>query len=151
MNDLQKQSEARHELGATLAEIPGGRDLVEWFEGEPDFGDAEVVSLCLYRDGPSLLRIEIEHRGKYAHVVFELTAWVDASLNGFSHQNVISGLQLRRADNRDVQVWEQGVGCQPGKWLIELEPCFGAYGTIRADIARIVLESAGDQACSNEI
>ena len=146
-NDLPKQAVEQNELIVALADIPGGRDLVEWFDSEPHFGDAEVVSLYLDRKGPSLLRIAVEHRGKYATVVFELTHWIDANLYGFSHQNVIGGLQLRRAEDRDVQPWELGVGCQPGEWLVELEPCFGAYGTIRANVARISFEKTETSEC----
>ncbi len=139
---LRKQTQARQELAVSLAAIPGGRDLIDWFEGEPEFGDAEIVSLLLNRQGPSTLRIALYRRGKSAIFAFELAAWIDADVRGFSHQNVIGGLRLRCAEDREVQPWELGVGCQPGEWLIELEPCFGAYGLIRADIARIVIERA---------
>lgn len=131
---------ARQQLAAALSDIPGGRDLVEWFEGAPEFGDAEIVSLRLDRQGQSALRIALTSRSKSAIFVFELTGWIDADVRGFSQQNVISGLKLRRVIEREIQPWELGVGCQPGEWLIELEPCFGAYGSIRADIARIVIE-----------
>lgn len=113
---------------------------MEWFEGAPEFGDAEIVSLLLDRRGPGALRIALTSHAKSAIFVFELTAWIDADVRGFSHQNVIAGLKLLRVDEREMQPWELGVGCQPGEWLIELEPCFGAYGSIRADIARIVIE-----------
>jgi hypothetical protein len=137
---IQMQAEARQELAASLAHIPGGRDLVEWFEGAPEFGDAEIVSLLLDRKGPSRLSIALDCRGKRAIVIFEMVAWIDVEMRGFSGQNVIDGLKLRRADEREIKLWELGVGCQPGEWLIELGPCFGAYGTIRADIARIVID-----------
>ncbi|AWN54512.1 hypothetical protein DK412_25270 [Methylobacterium sp. 17Sr1-1] len=107
-------------------------------------GDAEIVSLHLDRRGPGTLRIALDQCGKSAIFVFDLSAWIDADLRGFSHQNVISSLTLRRAEEREVQLWELGVGCRPGEWTIELGPCFGAYGTIRADIARIVIEQAPD-------
>lgn len=142
---LRKQTQARRELAVSLAAIPGGSNLIDWFEGEPEFGDAEIVSLLLNRRGPSTLRIALDRCGKSAIFAFELAAWIDADMRGFSHQNVIGGLRLRRAEDREIQPWEIGVGCQPGKWLIELEPCFGAYGMIRADIVQIVIERAPDR------
>ena len=35
------RDQAQQQLAAALADIPGGRDLVEWFEGAPEFGDAD--------------------------------------------------------------------------------------------------------------
>ena len=137
---LRKQDEECQEAASYLASIPGGRELLDWFGSDPEFGDGEVVRLLLNRAGPSQLRIEIEHFGKRALITFHLSAWIDVEVRGFSHQNVIGGLRLRRAGDRNVQVWELGVGLTPGEWLIELEPCFGAYGTIRVDIASITLD-----------
>ena len=141
MDDMRRmQDEARQNLAASLADIPGGRDLVDWFKGAPEFGDAEIVSLLLDREGPSRLRIALNVRGRCAIVTIEMAAWIDVDVRGFSRQNVIDGLTLRRADEREVEPWELGVGCEPGEWLIELGPCFGAYGSIRANIVRIVIE-----------
>lgn len=142
---LQKQRKERQELAASLACIPGGPELIAWFSGKPfggapEFGDAEIVSLLLDRKGPSQLRIALNCLGKSVVVCFELSNWIDAVLHGFSHQNVIAGLKLQRAGERNSQPWELGVGLEPGEWLIELEPCFGAHGTIRASIARITVE-----------
>nr|WP_244435194.1 hypothetical protein [Methylobacterium sp. B34] len=134
------RDQAQQQLAAALADIPGGRDLVEWFEGAPEFGDAEIVSLLLDRRGQSALHVALTSHAKSAIFVFELTDWIDADVRGFSHQNVIGGMKLRRVVEREIQPWERGVGCQPGEWLIELAPCFGAYGSIRANIARIVIE-----------
>jgi hypothetical protein len=39
-----------------LDEIPGGAEVIEWFEGQPHFGDGEVLELRLVRKGPSVLR-----------------------------------------------------------------------------------------------
>lgn len=136
---IQMQAQARQQLATSLADIPGGRDLVEWFEGAPEFGDAEIVTLILDRKGPSCLSIALNCLGKRATVNFEMAAWIDVDVRGFSAQNVIGGLKLRRAEEREIKPWELGVGCQPGDWEIELGPCFGAYGIIRADITRIVM------------
>ncbi len=146
LDDLQRQqAQARHDLVMSFADVPGGHDLIGWFEGAPEFGDAEIVSLLLHRSGLSTLRIALDWHGKRAIIRFELAAWIDVDVRGFSQQNVIEGLTLRRAKEREIQPWELGVGCQPGVWVIELGPCFGAYGTIRTNIARIVIERAPDQ------
>jgi hypothetical protein len=137
---LRKRAEAHQHLCASLVEIPGGHEVIDWFEGAPEFGDAEIISLALDRRGPSVLRITLDRHCRRAVFTFALSAWIDADMRGFSHQNVIAGLKLRRPEHREVQEWERGVGCKPGAWVIELEPCLGAYGTIRADIDRIIIE-----------
>lgn len=137
---LRRLQVAAEELAESLAVIPGGRDLIDWFEGSPSFHDAEIVSLHLDRSGSSTLRVALDQGQKSAIITFELTAWIDADLRGFSHQNLVEGLRLRRAEEREIQPWELGVGCTPGDWIIELTPCFGAYGTIRADIVQIIME-----------
>lgn len=38
--------------------------------------------------------------------MFELTAWTDADVRGFSHQNVMGGLKLRRVVKREILPWE---------------------------------------------
>jgi hypothetical protein len=133
------QARERNELAAALSEIPGGREVIDWFGDITDFGDSEVIRLTLDRQGPSQLVIALDWPTKSAIVTFELSAWIDVTLRGFSHQNVIGGLRLRRPEDREVDLWEQGVGLEPGEWMIELSPCFGACGKIRANIARIVI------------
>lgn len=135
--DFMAQARGRRELAAALAHVPGGAELVEWFGDLPDFGDSEVIRLTLDRQGPSELVIALDWPTKSAVVTFELSAWIDVSLRGFSHQNVIGGLKLLRPADREVDLWEQGVGLEPGQWIIELSPCFGACGSIRANIERI--------------
>jgi hypothetical protein len=83
------------------------------------------------------LDVSVDLLGKRATVTFVLESWIDLAIRGFSNQNVVGGLKLRSAEGRQQEPWEYGVGCKPGKFEIELEPCFGAYGTIRADIASI--------------
>lgn len=133
------QARERHELAAALAQVAGGPELVEWFGDVTDFGDSEVVRLTLDRQGPSELVIALDWPTKSAVVTFELSAWIDVTLRGFSHQNVIGGLKLLRPADREVDLWEQGVGLDPGQWMIELSPCFGACGSIRANIERILI------------
>jgi hypothetical protein len=93
---------------------------LDWFSGFPtfgrdfpDFGDSEVVSFHLRRKSPSELVVHVERASCSALVTFVLGDWIDTQLTGFSHQNVISGLTLRLAGERDIAVSELGVGCRP--------------------------------------
>jgi hypothetical protein len=136
---LRRRAEELKETASLLAVIPGGPELLEWFDSVPEFGDGEVVSLVLDRAGQSRLSVRLEHFGKTAVIGFELGPWIDVALRGFSDQNVIGGLKLRRPGDRKIEPWEIGVGCKPGDVEIELEPCFGACGSIRANISAITL------------
>ncbi len=127
-----------------LSSVEGGQELLDLLEPfrvyerpHPNFGDAEVVSLMLRRQGPSELIIRLDLPGQSAVVTFSLHDWIDLRVSGFSHQNVIGGLFIRRAGQREIASWEKGVGCTPGDHEIELEPCFGAYGVIRATLAKV--------------
>jgi len=72
----------------------------------------------------------MDERGYYiikihATVVFLLDGVRDASVDGFNHQNVISGL--------DVETTETGV-------KLIMHPCFGLSGSIEAAGLRLELE-----------
>ena len=132
-----------NEVETTYASIPGGSNLVEWFGHVPNFHDAEIVRFSLHRRAPSVLTIhawnttrEVNNRGyrvldKQAVVTFALEDVMDLQLEGFSHQNVISGLHLRRAPERPDRRPFYGLDPSPKDYEIELEPCFGLYGIIR--------------------
>jgi hypothetical protein len=63
---------------------------------------------------------------------------MDLQLDGFSIQNVIGGLVLRRAPDRPERR-----GClalDPLPHEIELEPCYGLDGLIRARSVSITFE-----------
>jgi hypothetical protein len=49
--------ESLQETISVLNEIPGGHEVVAWFDGWPEFGDAEILELRLVRKGPSCLRL----------------------------------------------------------------------------------------------
>jgi hypothetical protein len=132
-------------------ELAGGADLVRWFGQVPSFHDAEILSLRLHRKGPSVLRLhgwintgEVGHGGyfvlhRHAVVTFTLSEVMDLQLDNFSIQNVISGLVLRRAPNRPER---RGylTDPRPQDIEIELEPCYGLSGLIRARAVSIVFE-----------
>jgi hypothetical protein len=125
------------ETAALLAAIPGGVELLSI--AHASLGDAEIVSLHLTRKGPSTLEVSLPWTDDGVVATFVLSDWIDVQINGFSHQNVVGGLIVRRAGERKVHLMELGVGLTPGELELEFEPCFGAYGTIRATVTRIEL------------
>jgi hypothetical protein len=127
---------AAKETASLLESVPGGRDLLKWFSGSPNFGDAEIISLNLDRKGPSTLVIEVQHPSRRL-ISFVLGDWIDVRITGFSQQNVIGGLALKRAGEREIAPWEVGVGATLGDIEIELQPCFGASGVICATLLRV--------------
>ena len=123
-----------------LASIPGGPELLAWFGHVPSFHDAEIISLHLNRTGPSTLCIHtwdttgtVDSKGFYIHekdavVTFTLEEIENLELEGFSHQNVLGGLELNR-----IEASTSGrQGIRPDLYEIVLHPCYGLAGTIRA-------------------
>ena len=125
-------------------QVPGGAELLEWFGCMPTFHDAEILSLHLNRDGPSILRLytwivfgSVDSHGylkleKHAVVAFLLDGLIDLQLEGISDQNVIGGLILRRASDRPERRNFLGGDPHPDDIEIELLPCYGLDGFIRA-------------------
>jgi hypothetical protein len=132
--------------------IPGGTELVRWFGQVPTFHDAEILSLHLRRRGQSALRLHgwigTDAAGpdgyrvldRHAIVTFTLTEMMDLQLDGFSIQNVISGLILRRAPDRPERRGYLALDPLPQDIEIELEPCYGLDGRIRARAVSITFE-----------
>ena len=148
-----EKDEALLETISILETIPGGPQVVAWFDGWPEFGDAEVLELRLIRRGPSLLRLAASAseggrwRGApFKHAVFDfaLRDMLDIRLDGFSHQNVIGGLRLRRAQDAPVHPSVRGIGLVRGEVEMELRPCAGAHGTIRCTIENIAITPVRD-------
>jgi hypothetical protein len=91
-----------------IENIHGALELHEWFGYWPDFHDAEILSLHLNRKGTSSLRVhawhttkEVDVKGHYVmakHIVIEFIFEnvSELTLNGFSQQNVISGLGIEK-------------------------------------------------------
>jgi len=132
--------------------VPGGADLVRWFGQVPTFHDAEILSLHLRRKGPSVLRLHgwistgaVGLDGhivldRHAIVTFTLTHVMDLQLDGFSIQNVISKLILRRAPDRPERRGYLALDPIPQDIEIEIEPCHGLSGLIRARSVSITFE-----------
>jgi len=95
--------------------IPGADKLVEWFQGQPSFHDAEVLELHLDRARTSWLLIMTVY--KPAVVRFTLEDVVGLELAEFSSQNVIAGLDLETKDDH---------------FRLILYPCYGIAGFIEA-------------------
>ena len=133
-------------------EVPGGPDLVRWFGQEPSFHDAEILSLHLHRKGQSVLRLhgwidtgEVGQDGyfvldRHAIGTFTLSGIMDLQLDGFSIQNVIGGLVLRRAPDRPDRRGYLALDPLPQDIEIELEPCYGLSGLIRSRTVSIAFE-----------
>jgi hypothetical protein len=133
-----------------LNEIPGGPDLIAWFDGNvPSFHDAEIVELMLNRKNASC-RLKVhgfrttrdqDNAGylvsvKHVVITFQLDEVTELELTDFNHQNVIDGLTLTRAAN--------------GNYLLEMEPCYGLFGKIEAANLQITLEpGAPDESVYN--
>ena len=132
-------------------EVPGGPELLSWFGRVPSFHDAEIISLDLRRSGKSFLRVhgwmgteQVDENGyivldKDAFVTFTLQEIMDLQLDGFSQQNVIFGLKLQRATERGRSNY-YALPQSPEDIEIELEPCFGLDGVIRAKRVSISFE-----------
>lgn len=124
-------------------DIPGGPELLAWFGQEPTFHDAEIISLNLNRSGASELKIhgwintgDVGPDGhfvlaKHAIVIFRLEKIMDLQLDGFSAQNVISGLGLGYAKDRGRSDY-MSLPQDPHDIEIDLMPCYGMDGYIRA-------------------
>lgn len=131
--------------------VQGGSDLLTWFGQVPSFHDAEILSLHLCRKGQSILRLHGWIMGKvgddgylvldrHAVVTFMLEGVMDLQLDGFSHQNVIGGLTLRRAPDRVDRRPYLTLPPLPEDIEIQIEPCFGMDGLIRARSVAITFE-----------
>jgi hypothetical protein len=132
--------------------VSGGDDLLRWFGQAPSFHDAEILSLDLRRKGQSVLRLhgwintgQVGQGGYFvldrnAIVTFTLSEVMDLQLDGFSVQNVIGGLILRRAPHRPERRGYLALDPLPQDIELELEPCYGLSGLIRARSVSITFE-----------
>ncbi len=154
------EDEALEETLSILKDISGGAEVIEWFNGWPEFGDAEVLELRLVRQGASLLRLaaEASEAGKYQgapfkHAVFQfvLRDMIDVHLDGFGRQNVIGGLTLRRATKQTLHPSLLGIGLVPGEVELQLEPCAGSFGWIRCTIEKVTITPVADYQKADEV
>jgi hypothetical protein len=121
----------------SLHNIPGGRELVDWFGHVPRFHDANILGISLTSDGQSSLRIhafrmtnEVDDKGYYVldrHVVVTITleAVTYVNLSDFNLPGIISGLGVSAAEGNIQLAWTGS---------------YGVEGTIRAKQVRFDLQ-----------
>ncbi len=123
-----------------LNAVPGGPELVEWFDGHaPRFHDAEVTSIAFDRTGPTcLLRVHgfkvsraVKPDGPYvfkghAVVTFRIDEVTEMQLDGFNHQNALMGLSIAHGPNEGFRV--------------ELDPAYGLSGFVEGRSLSIAIE-----------
>jgi len=108
--------------------IPGWSTFLDWFGFEPNFHDAEIVSIDLRRDPePSIVRIHawrttVGEDGFYRHdhgatVSFFLKGISHQELQGWNHQNVLDGVSWKKEEDG---------------YALFLEDCWGAGGEFKA-------------------
>lgn len=120
--------------------------MLAWLGDAVGFGDSEIVELTLQRDQPSRLVIDLfrpngsEHQSVRA--TFFLVDVLVVQLEGFSHQNVIGGLFIKPAVDRQFHESLRGIGVSTPDHEIKIEPCAGAFGEILATIESISLSPA---------
>jgi hypothetical protein len=117
-----------------IEQISGSQKVVEWFGYWPSFHDAEVISVELYRTGTSCLKVhafrtrdEVNEHGHYvtdrhAIVSFLVEDISALSLHDFNHQNVLSGLSIKKGDDQ---------------FELSLGGCFGLQGSIKAALLSV--------------
>lgn len=137
-------------LEAIYASIPGGPEMLAWFDGTPSFHDAEIVSLVLNRRSQSYISIHFWnvdrgsdsyfHSTKHAVVTFELADIYDLQLDGFSHQNVISELIVSHDESDPERTPYHSLPAGKMDFEIKLEPCYGLDGYIRCKRVAIHLK-----------
>lgn len=133
-----------------LESLPGGRELLDWFGGYPSFHDAELLRLDLDRRGASLsVSLPGRRDGSprpdlIVKFAFKGLDTIDLSLEGFNHQNVISDMALRFAKPTEPHPTQIGIGVGAGDIEFELEPCFGAFGKLRASVENITITPVAD-------
>jgi hypothetical protein len=129
-----------HATVQVLRKVPGGDRVLAWFGAYPEFrghvqfGDFEVIAVCMRRGGMSTIEIALDG---FPTFIFHFDDWLDVNVEGFGQQNVLGGLLLRWAQPRDVRVWELGLGYEHPTVEMVLEPCYGANGTISGRLLRI--------------
>jgi hypothetical protein len=131
---------------SAFSDVPGGPELIKWFGDAPSFHDAEILELSLNRSGTSTLRIHtwrttgaVNEKGHFvtdkdAIVTFKFQEISALQLDGFSSQNVIFGLHLRRLPATSATS-DTEASC----YEITLEPCYGLHGVICARQLSIAL------------
>lgn len=133
-----------------LESIPGGRELLDWFGGYPSFHDAELLRLDLDRRGASLsVSVPGQRDGSprpdlIVTFSFKALDTINVSLDTFNHQNVMSDMALSFAKPAEPHPTQVGTGVGAGDIEFEIEPCFGAFGKLRASVENLTITPVAD-------
>ena len=148
---LPPDDERLAETVKVLEAIPGGRELLDWFQGHPSFHDAEVLHLDLNRRAAAFSISVPGHPDSAAPLKdlvvtfsFKQGDMIDLSLEGFSHRNVMGDMWLRFAEASSADTSLVGVGLGQGNIEFEIEPCYGAFGKLRATVEKITIRPVVD-------
>jgi hypothetical protein len=122
-----------------LHAIPGATSLIERFGRWPSFHDSEVLQMDLRRAGSSEVKIHIfemtgdlDERGSYINrnhtiVTFHLIDVEVHELSGFNHQNVLSGIAIRKTELAEYE--------------FDLDPIYGVGARLSAKTIGITHEA----------
>jgi hypothetical protein len=107
-----------------LHEIPGAKALSDWFDGTPQFHDANLLEIILASDGQSTLRIhmfemtdKVDPQGhyvldKHAVVTVTLDQVTQIALSHFNLPGIILDLSITREDDSYQFSWEGSYGVE---------------------------------------
>lgn len=137
---------------SVLAELPGGPELIKWFGRVPTLHDAEVIDLRLNTKGASVLRLdawlnklpedgsELLVKDRRAIVTFTISGIIDLFLDGFSTQNVLYGVEVRRAMTIAERRPYYSQDPRAEDWDLVLEPSWGMDGWFRCRELAVAVE-----------
>ena len=135
------------EMDALIAELPGGKALIDWFGYIPRFHDAKLLGLHLGASGATLrlhtfrITSETDEKGYFLldrHVVvtFTLERLTGIKLEGYASQGILYGLNLRRYGSGDpllgTEVVTMGVPPEPNDVGLQLDHTYGLWGVMYA-------------------
>lgn len=86
--------------------LENAHTVVERFGCWPEFGDDEISEISLDRREATLIFIvnAIQHSEKNCQILFKCKYIKDLSLEGFSHQNVISKIDFKDEEDGSIKV-----------------------------------------------
>ncbi len=107
-----------------LGDLPGGKDLIDWFGFTPRFHDAELIEIDLSSVRSSTLLIhawattdKLDSQGyfitdKHVVVTFTLEQVTHISLSHFHLQGIISDLRITKSGDAYRIIWEGSYGVE---------------------------------------
>lgn len=105
-----------------LSDLPGGRELVDWFGFAPRFHDANLLEISLISSGPSHLRLhafrmnsDTDEQGyyrldKHALITITLDDVTQIHLSDFDVPGIISDLRFLNVEGEIEVGWTSSYG-----------------------------------------